>query len=195
MKFFKSKLLAVLVLISFSSSCAVKSHQFAHAVHKGNVQSAQSFYEPGFANMKFSLTSAPGKYSLPIQYAILQKNKPMAKFLLDNGSPKRLNGQNLAYYCSYNSKSEMARYFASIGEGSYSDIGKARRDLAEHKRQNRIAANRTALVGLAILGAIMSNGFSSGGQSGDGRCINCGSLDAHGDGMCSSCKAINAGLR
>jgi len=167
MKILKSKLLALLVLVCFSSSCAVRSDQFAHAVHTGNVQGAQSFYEPGFANMKYSLTAAPGKYSLPIQYAILHKDKPMAKFLLDNGSPRILQGRNLAYYCSYNGKGEMARYFASLGEGSYSDISKAQRDLAENRRQNRIAARRTALVGLLFLGAIMSGmgGSSRGSQT------------------------------
>ena len=117
MKFFRSRLLVIFTLVCFVPSCAVKSHQFAHAVYKGNTDSARSFHEPGFARMKFSVTEAPGKYSLPIQYAILQKNKPMSKFLVDNESPTTLQGKNLAYYCSYNGKNEMADYFASIGQG------------------------------------------------------------------------------
>jgi len=164
MKFFRSKLLAMFTLLCFIPSCAVKSHQFAHAVQKGNVSAASSFYEPGYAKMKFSVTSAPGEYSLPIQYAILQKNKPMAKFLVENGSPKKLQGKNLTYYCAYNGKHEMANYFASIGEGNSADISRAKRDLAENRRRNRAANRTTALVGLLFLGALMSGiGSSSGG--------------------------------
>lgn len=152
------------MLLCFLPSCAVKSHQFAHAVYKGNTDAAQSFHEPGYANLRFSVTSAPDKYSLPIQYAILQKNKPMSKFLVDNGSPTILQGKNLAYYCSYNRKDEMAHYFASIGQGSTADINLAKRDLAENERRNREAAKTTALVGLLLLGAIISaTGSSSGG--------------------------------
>lgn len=161
MKFFESKWLALFVLVCFSSGCAVRSDQFAYAVHHGNTQAAKSFYEPGFANMKYSLTSAPGKYALPIQYAILHKDKSMAKFLLDNGSQRSFNGHNLTYYCATNNQGEMARYFASIGQGSYSDIAKAKRDLVERRRQNRIVANRTALVGLMILGAIIASSSRS----------------------------------
>lgn len=168
MKFFQSKLLALFTLMCFIPSCAVPSHQFAHAVHTGNVSAAKSFHQPGYAATKFSVTSAPGKYSLPIQYAILQKNKPMAKFLVENGSPRQLNGRNLAYYCSYEGKDEIAHYFASIGEGSTADIRRAKQDLTARRQQNRRASAATALIGLAFLAAIMSGAGSSGGSSVDG---------------------------
>lgn len=166
MNLWRSKVLVWLTLCCFLPGCAVKSHQFAYAVKQGNVNAAQSFHEPGYAAMKFSVTAAPGEYSLPIQYAILQKNKTMAKYLLENGSPKILQGRNLAYYCSYNGKDEMARYFAEIGEGSGEDITRAKRDLAENQRRQRQVNRTTALVGLLFLGALMSGmGGSPGGNS------------------------------
>lgn len=143
----------------------MKSHQFAHAVYKGNTNAARSFYEPGYANIKFSITEAPGKYSLPIQYAILQKNKPMAKFLVDNGSPKKLGGKNLAYYCAYEGKSEMANYFASIGEGSSADIRRAKRDLADERKRSQQASAFGALIGLGLLSAFLSSGSSNSSNS------------------------------
>ena len=161
MKFFRSRLLVLLTLVCLLPSCAVKSHQFAHAVYKGNTDSARSFHQPGYANLKFSVTSAPGKYSLPIQYAILQANKPMAKFLLDNGSENKLNGQNLAYYCAYSKQHEMARYFASIGEGSYADISKAKCNLIAQRERNRRSSQIGGLIALGLLAAIISSSGSA----------------------------------
>lgn len=161
---FQSKWFQVLVLVCFTSSCAVKSHQFADAVNRGNLEDARMFHEPGFEKMKFSLVEAPGKYALPIQYAILYANRAMAKFLLDNGSQNTLNGQNLTYYCSINGQSEMAHYFASIGEGSYADISRAQRDLAAKRERDRRASEMTALVGLGVLALIISSGMGSGGN-------------------------------
>jgi len=161
-KFFRSRLLALFTLIVFLPSCAVKSHQFADAVSKGELEKARLYHEPGFANLKFSLVSAPDKYALPIQYAILEKDKSMAKFLLDNGSTKTLNGKNLTYYCAYEGKHEMAQYFASIGEGSYSDISKAKNDI----RQSNRRAEAGALIALGVLAVILSNSGSASGNGG-----------------------------
>ena len=167
MKFFRSKLLSLFALVCLLPSCAVRSHQFSHAVYKGNVDAARSFYQPGYANLQFSVTSAPGKYSLPIQYAILQANKPMAKFLVDNGSPKKLNGQNLAYYCAYSRQNNIADYFASIGEGSRADISRAKRDLARQAENDRKAAALGGLIALGFLAVILSSSSSSSNSSGN----------------------------
>ena len=166
MEFFRSKWIALVALIGFLPSCAVKSHQFADAINKGDLGLAKTYFEPGYAKMEFSLASAPGKYSLPIQYAIVGKNKPLAKFLIEKGSPTTLERKNLTYYCAYNGKADMANYFASIGQGSYSDISKARRDLVQRKKQNRIDNNRTALIGLAVIAAMMRAGSGPSQPSG-----------------------------
>lgn len=182
MKILCLKVVSVVGLLCFLSSCAVKKDQFAHAVLKGNVQAAANYHEPGFANKRFYPSEAPGKYSLPIQYAILQKNKPMAKFLLDNGSTNKLNGQNLTYYCAYNGKNEMARYFASIGAGSSSDITKAKRDLADARERRRQANARTGLIAMKFLSAIMGGGSSrSSRSSGNDGMITCPRCNGHGE--------------
>lgn len=168
MNFLRSRILVFFVVVCSLPSCAVKSHQFADAIYRGDVRAASLFHQPGYANMRFSISRIPGKYALPIQYAILQRNRPMAKFLLDRGSPRVLEGNSLVYYCSYYGVDEMARYFADLGEGSYSDIQRARNDLVIHRRQKRNAAAITALIGLGVLAAMMWPSGEDGSSSNGG---------------------------
>lgn len=141
----------VLVLAVLMASCAVRSHQFADAVQRGDVQSAQNYFSPEFKDIEFSLVGSPDKYTVPMQYAILQKNKPMAKFLVENDVNRRLEGHNLAYYCAANNYHSMANYFVSIGEGTNADIAQAKQDIINRRHAN----NRSSLIALRILAALI----------------------------------------
>lgn len=170
--------IGILVMISMLPSCASPQDQFGYAVMKGNTEGARQFIAPRYARMQ--ITESNGQQSVPIQYAIVQNNKEMASFLLQNDCHKSIGGDNLAYYSARSGYSDMARFFASKGEGSYSDIERAKRDQA---RSNSNAAVG-GLIALVVLASLL--GGSSGG--GGDLCTNCGSAPASsGHRVCSSC--------
>lgn len=182
--------IAIFVMIAMLPSCASPQDQFGYAVMKGNTQSAQQFVAPRYARM--TITESNGQKSVPIQYAIVQQNREMASFLLANDCHKSIGGNNLTYYSARNGYPEMAKYFASQGEGSFGDI--------ERARQDRIRSNKNAeaggLIMLGVLAALMMG--SGGGGGGGGTCYNCGNQltvqSRYGsENVCTSCKgAIHA---
>lgn len=149
---------AGVLVIAMVPSCVSPQDQFGHAVMTGNVAAARQHVAPRYARMK--ITESNGQQSVPIQYAIVQNNKEMASFLLQNDCHKDIGGQNLTYYCARNGYSQMARYFASVGEGSFSDIDRAQRDRVRSNQQ----AAMGGLIALTVLAAMMSGSGGSGGS-------------------------------
>lgn len=129
----------------------------------GNVAEARQYIAPRFARME--ITEMNGKHSVPIQYAIVQRNKEMASFLVSNDCHKRLNRRNLAYYSAIHGYDGMARHFVSLGEGSYSDISRAKSDLVAQRARKRRTSATTALIGLGLLSMMMAGSSGSGDGS------------------------------
>ena len=81
--------------IAMLPGCASPQDQFGYAVMKGDTNAAQQFIAPRYARM--TITESNGQKSVPIQYAIVQRNKEMASFLLANDCHKTIGGNNLVY--------------------------------------------------------------------------------------------------
>jgi len=174
--------IACFVIVAMLPSCASPQDQFGHAVMTGNTDAAQQFVAPRYARM--TITESNGQQSVPIQYAIVQQNREMASFLLANDCHKSIGGNNLTYYSARNGYTDMAKYFASQGEGSYGDI--------ERARQDRIQSNKNAeaggLIMLGVLAALMMGSGSGGG--GSKICPNCGQAHHNNDRLCVGCQGM-----
>lgn len=178
---------ACLVLVAMLPSCASPQDQFGHAVMTGNTNSAKQFVAPRYARM--TITESNGQQSVPIQYAIVQQNKEMASFLLANDCHKKIGGNNLTYYSASNGYPEMAKFFASRGEGSYGDIERAR----QKRDQGSQMSNSGGLIALGLLAVLAGGG---GSDSGSGRygevCRACGGGGtSHEWGMLGRCTECN----
>lgn len=158
---FKSLVSLCLVGV-FLSGCAVQQDQFGYAVMTGNLSTAKATLAPNYARMQ--IQESNGQYSVPIQYAIIQKDRQMADFLLENGAHTSLKGRSLAYYCGRNGYSSMGYYFAKKGYGSSSEVSKGLSDLAAAKRREAEAARRGTMIALGVLAFMMSNSGGGGGH-------------------------------
>ena len=159
MKCLKLAILAVLIASLCSSCLSSRQDQFGYAAMTGNVSSARQFHQPGYARMR--IYESNGQKSVPIQYAIVQRNREMATFLVENGCHTSINGQNLAYYCAANGYDGMARHFAGLGAGSYADINRAKQNKARAQR----SSNSGALIALGVLAMLINSSAGSASSS------------------------------
>lgn len=172
-------------------SCAIQQDQFGHAVRTNNIALAKKTVSPRFARMQIQETNE--KWSVPIQYAIVNRDREMASFLLNNDCHTSLDGQNLCYYSAANGYEDMALFFAEKNQGSHSDIAKAKSDSRRKSQRNA----QTAMIGLGFLAVLMNGpgmwGDNSGGNQSD-TCGQCGASHS-GSGVCGVCQSRMAGLR
>jgi len=154
---FYAKAWATIGLGCLTVSCASPpSDQFGFAVTRGSVSAAAAHNGPNFANMQIWKT--PRQYAVPMQYAIMQGNKPMASFLLANGANHSLGGENLAYYSAANGRRDMAEYFIGRGIGSESDLSRAASAQASQRSRDRASMQVAGLIGFGILAAMAHSG-------------------------------------
>ncbi len=176
-------LMALLLIACLATNCVgSRQDQFGYAAMTGNVAMARQNIAPGYVNMK--ITESNGQKSVPIQYSIIQRNKPMASFLVQNGCQRTINSQNLVYYSAANGYDDMANYFVDLGIASRSEISRAHRDRAAAQRRSE----QGALIALGLLAALIGSGGGSSSHS--DRCDICGTdLNGYstGQGLCQVC--------